>query len=183
MRPCRPRVTVLYEDSMAVGAEGQFPLHDLVLRMLEDDIDGETWQLHHAIDKNPRNGVDKLLGDLAHASLIAQDGRLCVLVDRDRSGRTSASRRMPRTNSCNERSGRLPMMARRSTCSFSSQTWKGSCAPSRHASPTSPPRRRSSARSRGRSTIAIASWWRRAVWPAGPFDIASVNGSPGSMAS
>jgi hypothetical protein len=81
------RVTVLYEDKMAVGAGGQYPLHDLVLRMVQDDEERELWLLQQAVAKNPRNGIDKLLADLRRTALIAGPGRLFVLVDRDRIAR------------------------------------------------------------------------------------------------
>jgi hypothetical protein len=81
------RATVLYEDKMAVGAGGQYPLHDLVLQMVCDDGGGEIWQLQKLVSKNPRNGIDKLLADLRRTSLIAEAGRLFVLVDRDRIAR------------------------------------------------------------------------------------------------
>jgi hypothetical protein len=79
-----PVATVLYEDSMRPGANGSYPLHDLVMRMVEDEINGETWQLRRSIEKNPRNGVNKVLADIRRTTLIAGSGALFVLVDRDR---------------------------------------------------------------------------------------------------
>lgn len=79
-----PLATVLYEDKMAAGAGGSYPLHDLVMRLVEDDINGLTHKLLRLVDKNPRNGVDKLLDDLKSTDLIAGSGMLFVLVDRDR---------------------------------------------------------------------------------------------------
>jgi hypothetical protein len=73
--------TVLYEDSK-IGRE--FPLHQLVLRMVEDDINGETWQLQKKIAENPRNGVDKVLSDVRGTSVRAGKGTLFILVDRDK---------------------------------------------------------------------------------------------------
>lgn len=77
-------VTVLYEDAIAKDAGSKYPLHDLVLSMVEDDSGVQLWQLDRAVDKNPRNGVSKLLGDLARTDRLAGAGRLFVLVDRDR---------------------------------------------------------------------------------------------------
>ncbi len=77
----RPLVTVLYEDSK-IGRE--YPLHRLLLRMVEDDINGRTWRLHKTVAGNPRNGIDKLLADVRVTSLIAGAGKLFLLVDRDR---------------------------------------------------------------------------------------------------
>jgi len=77
----KPLATVLYEDSKT-GKE--FPLHHLLMRMVEDDIDGQTWLLRKLVRDNPRNGIDKVLADVRVTSLIAGAGRLFVLVDRDR---------------------------------------------------------------------------------------------------
>jgi hypothetical protein len=76
--------TVLYEDKMQTGAGGVFPPHDFVLAMVSDLTGLEIWALRRQIDANPRNGVAKLIGDLGRTSLLAGDGLLCVLVDRDR---------------------------------------------------------------------------------------------------
>lgn len=76
----RPLVTVLYEDSK-IGRE--FPLHRLVLRMVEDQINGQTWKLLRLIADNPRKGIDKVLRDVRAASLTAGSGSLFVLADRD----------------------------------------------------------------------------------------------------
>jgi len=73
--------TVLYEDSK-IGRD--FPLHHLVLRMTEDDINGETWRLRQCVLDNPRNGVDLVLKELPRTKLAAGTGKLFVLVDRDR---------------------------------------------------------------------------------------------------
>lgn len=76
-----PLVTVLYEDSK----RGQdYPLHFLVLRMVEDDIDGQTWKLRKAVLDNPRKGIDRILSDVKETALIAGAGKLFVLADRDR---------------------------------------------------------------------------------------------------
>lgn len=72
--------TVLYEDSK-VGRD--YPLHALIMRMVEDDIDGQTWRLRKLVADNPRNGIDKILEDVRSTSLIAGAGRLFVLADRD----------------------------------------------------------------------------------------------------
>jgi hypothetical protein len=79
-----PLATVLYEDKMQSGVGGQYPLHDLVMRMVEDEINGETWRLHPLVDKNPRKGVGNILKDVKErTSLLARAGGLYVLVDRD----------------------------------------------------------------------------------------------------
>lgn len=79
-----PVATVLYEDKMQVGSGGAFPPHDFVLAMVAD-ITGQTvWDLRRLVDRNPRNGVTKLIADVKRTSLLAGSGRLCVLVDRDR---------------------------------------------------------------------------------------------------
>jgi hypothetical protein len=72
--------TVLYEDSK-IGKE--FPLHKLVMRMVEDEINGQTWQLLKVVHDNPRNGIDNVLRDVRAAALTAGRGFLFVLVDRD----------------------------------------------------------------------------------------------------
>jgi hypothetical protein len=76
--------TVLYEDKMQVGSGGTFPPHDFVLAMVADLTGRTVWDLRPLVDKNPRNGVSKLIGDLGRTSLLAAGGKLCVLVDRDR---------------------------------------------------------------------------------------------------
>jgi hypothetical protein len=81
-----PLATVLYEDKMSSSANGGYPLHDLVMRMVEDDINGQTWQLLAWIHKNPRNGVGKIIRDIKDTQLIAGAGKLLVLVDDDRVG-------------------------------------------------------------------------------------------------
>jgi len=79
-----PVATVLYEDKMQVGSGGAFPPHDFVLALVADLTGRTVWGLRPLIDKNPRNGVSKLIGDLKRTSLLAGSGKLCVLVDRDR---------------------------------------------------------------------------------------------------
>jgi len=79
-----PRATVLYEDTMQPGANGAYPLHDLVMRLVEDEINGETWRLLPLVDKNPRNGIGNLLREVSRTRLLAAGGRLLVLVDSDR---------------------------------------------------------------------------------------------------
>jgi hypothetical protein len=76
--------TVLYEDKMQVGSTGAFPPHDLVLAMVADLTGKTVWALRGLVDKNPRNGVSKLIADVRRTSLLAGRGKLCVLVDRDR---------------------------------------------------------------------------------------------------
>lgn len=76
-----PLVTVLYEDSK-LGKE--FPLHRLVLRMVEDEINGATWKITNQVAENPRNGVDNVLRDVRSAALTAGRRYLFVLVDRDK---------------------------------------------------------------------------------------------------
>ncbi|MBM4397707.1 MAG: hypothetical protein FJ087_18715 [Deltaproteobacteria bacterium] len=76
--------TVLYEDKMRPIDCGSYPLHDLVMRIVEDDIDGETWRLRKRVDRNARKGIGNILNDLGRTDLIAGAGRLFVLVDRDR---------------------------------------------------------------------------------------------------
>jgi hypothetical protein len=73
--------TVLYEDSR-IGKE--YPLHRLVMRLVEDEINGQSHLLQKLVLDNPRNGVDKVLGDIRMTSLVAGAGSLFVLVDRDR---------------------------------------------------------------------------------------------------
>ena len=76
--------TVLYEDKMRVGSGGAFPPHDFVLAMVADLTGQTVWDLRRLVDKNPRNGVSKLVADVSRTSLLAGRGKLCVLVDRDR---------------------------------------------------------------------------------------------------
>jgi hypothetical protein len=77
----KPLVTVIYEDSK-IGKE--FPLHKLVLRMVEDTINGQTWKLLPLVAQNPRNGIDKVLAHVQAAELTAGGGFLFVLADRDK---------------------------------------------------------------------------------------------------
>jgi hypothetical protein len=76
--------TVLYEDSMQPGANGAFPPHDFVLSMVRDITKRELWDLRKLIEKNPRNGLSKVLADVRRTRLLAGQGLLCLLVDRDR---------------------------------------------------------------------------------------------------
>jgi len=84
--------TVLYEDSMLPGVGGGYPLHDLVMRIVEDKINGETYRLRSLINANPRKGIDNVLNDLGRTSLIAGTGQLFALVDRDKVVRHLAKR-------------------------------------------------------------------------------------------
>lgn len=79
-----PVATVLYEDKMQVGASGAFPPHDFVLSMVGDRTGKGVWELRGLVEKNPRNGVSKLIADVKRTSLLAGGGKLCLLVDRDR---------------------------------------------------------------------------------------------------
>ena len=79
-----PVATVLYEDKMQVGSNGAFPPHDFVLSMISGLIGKTIWELRTIVEKNPRNGVNKLIADLGRADLLAGAGYLCVLVDFDR---------------------------------------------------------------------------------------------------
>jgi len=79
-----PVATVLYEDKMQVGSNGLFPLHDLVLAMVGDVTGQAVHDLRNHVDKNPRNGVNKLLADLGRTDLLAGRGKVIVLVDKDR---------------------------------------------------------------------------------------------------
>jgi hypothetical protein len=78
--------TVLYEDKMSSSANAGYPLHDLVMRMVEDDINGKTWELLKLVDNKPRNGIGNLINDVRITELIAGPGKLLVLVDSDRIG-------------------------------------------------------------------------------------------------
>jgi hypothetical protein len=80
----RPLATVLYEDQIAAGANGSYPLHDLVMRLVEDDIDGETWRLRKLVAPNPRKGLGNILKDVKLTALLAGGGELHILVDVDR---------------------------------------------------------------------------------------------------
>lgn len=79
-----PAATILYEDTMLPSPDRSYPLHDLVMRLVEDRIDGPTWTLRKLVYANPRRGIDKLLRDLSITSQIAGPGKLLLLVDRDR---------------------------------------------------------------------------------------------------
>jgi len=78
------RATVLYEDTMQPGAGGACPLHDLVMRLVEDEINGETWRLLPMVHKNPRKGIGNVLKEVRRTRQVATPGRLLVLVDNDR---------------------------------------------------------------------------------------------------
>lgn len=82
-------VTVLYEDSAASGSNGHFPLHDMVMRMVQDDAgpEAETWRLRQATQGFPRKGVDNVLADVRRTSMRAGRHRLLILIDRDRIAR------------------------------------------------------------------------------------------------
>ncbi len=79
--------TVLYEDKMQPGVGGSFPPHDFILSLVADAVNRPTWELARLIDKNPRNGVDKLIQDLPRTDRIAGAGMLYVMVDADRIAR------------------------------------------------------------------------------------------------
>ena len=79
----RPIATVLYEDTMLPSAGGNYPLHDLVMRFVEDHINGWTWKLQKAVFRNPRKGIGNVLNDVERTSLLAGAGELYLLVDRD----------------------------------------------------------------------------------------------------
>lgn len=77
--------TVLYEDTMRPGADGSYPLHDLVMRMVEDEINGQTWELRKRVAKNPRRGIGNVLNDVkTRTGLLAGTGKLFLLIDLDR---------------------------------------------------------------------------------------------------
>lgn len=79
----RAIATVLYEDQMRAGAAGSYPLHDLVMRFVEDQINGETWKLQKLVFKNARKGIGNVLNDIEDTAFFANSGDLYVLVDRD----------------------------------------------------------------------------------------------------
>ena len=80
-----PLATVLYEDRMLPNSQGQFPLHELALRMVEDDINGETWKLHQVdIRKNPMKGVGNVLRNIRRTKRLAGNGIVIALIDADR---------------------------------------------------------------------------------------------------
>lgn len=70
------RSTVLHEDKMVPGPNGDYPLHALVMRMVEDDINGQTWRLRSLFDRNPRNGIDAIINDVKRTEMIAGAGQL-----------------------------------------------------------------------------------------------------------
>jgi hypothetical protein len=76
--------TVLYEDKMIPTAASTYPLHDLVVRLVEDDVGVEAWKLAKRLFPNPRNGVGNILNDIGRTDFLAEAGVLCVLLDRDR---------------------------------------------------------------------------------------------------
>lgn len=75
--------TVLYEDQMRAGAAGSYPLHDLVMRFVEDQINGETWKLKKLVFLNARKGIGNVLNDIEDTAFFAGAGDLYVLVDAD----------------------------------------------------------------------------------------------------
>jgi hypothetical protein len=75
--------TVLYEDKMLPSSGGSYPLHDLVMRLVEDEINGETWKLLKLVDKNPRKGIGNVINDVTNTAFFAGAGQLYLLVDRD----------------------------------------------------------------------------------------------------
>ncbi len=76
--------TVLYEDKMPRGAGGIFPPHDFVLAMVADKVGDDVVTLRKRFDPHPCNGINKLVDKVANTKLIAAQGILCALVDRDR---------------------------------------------------------------------------------------------------
>ena len=74
----KPLVTVPYEDSKVGMA---IPLHGLILRKLEDEVNGPTWKLLQLVEEGRRNGIDNVLRALRAASLTAGAGSQFVLVD------------------------------------------------------------------------------------------------------
>jgi hypothetical protein len=54
------------------------------MRLVEDQINGETWSLHHAVDRIPCKGIDKLLDKLRRQPLFARGQLVLALVDADR---------------------------------------------------------------------------------------------------
>ena len=77
------RIVVLYEDKRAHADPGRFPLHDLVLRLVEDEVNGETWRLAKQVLMNPRGGVSNVLKQLKKTHRLSAGGPVFVLVDRD----------------------------------------------------------------------------------------------------
>jgi hypothetical protein len=69
---------------MSTGPSGHYPLHDLVMRLVEDEINGQTWQLMKLIDKNPRKGIGNIFRDIKRTNLIAGGGMLFLLIDSDK---------------------------------------------------------------------------------------------------
>lgn len=78
-----PLATVIYEDTMLPVAGGSYPLHDFVMRLVEDEINGQTHKLKKLFEKNPRKGIGNVLNDLKVTSMLAGPGVLYVLIDRD----------------------------------------------------------------------------------------------------
>lgn len=75
--------SVLYEDGLAPGSK-TFPLHELVMRLVEDDINGATWQLLAAVTANPRKGIDRIIADIGRLEHLGTSGKFLLLVDLDR---------------------------------------------------------------------------------------------------
>ncbi len=53
------------------------------MRLVEDEVNGQTYKLKRLIEKNPRNGIGNVLNDLRSTSLLAGAGTLFLLIDRD----------------------------------------------------------------------------------------------------
>lgn len=86
----KPLVTILYEDSIRRDGGGDYPLHDFVVRLVEEEIGFgiQTWELHKLIGPVPRNGVDEVLKDVkSRTALFAGSGKLFLLLDSDRIAR------------------------------------------------------------------------------------------------
>lgn len=76
--------TIRYQDKMQIGSGGAYPPHDFVLSLVSALTARPVWELRKLVDKNPRNGISKLISDVRQTDLLAGRGKLCVLVDRDR---------------------------------------------------------------------------------------------------
>jgi len=73
---------VLYEDSRAV-APRSFAPHDLVLACVADRVNKRLWDIRHAIQAVPVNGVGNLKGRLGRG-VGAHGERVFAVFDRDR---------------------------------------------------------------------------------------------------
>jgi hypothetical protein len=77
------RLVILYED--ARGPLQRFPLHDLVVKSAADLVSLEVHELFRRVDKVPKNGVTKGLGEVVRCDhFLASDARLLVWVDNDK---------------------------------------------------------------------------------------------------